>query len=611
MNKKSADHLIRLIKFNDGISESIRNKLSIQLTEDEGGAIKDLDKKMGSWVGGAVKIVLSLASRTDFDPTLRIVMPNSETYLRILELVIAEPSGKEVIKFFCPADSVSENYLNAYLAKIKEGKVGASDVHIVSGILGMNCWQPKDIERVALGLETAMKPNLAHDATEYIFRILYERQEEDLFEEKLRRIAENGRVFELLHQHHGQPACAAFCLGTILLYHPDPKFESGHAAYNGQQKYHELLENPDENIAQNVGKYCIEFDWLEDINKSVHDTDAAKSNCMAVILRKLVNQDNNNDYLTTERFISCHSVIKSNLDNDKEEDEIEPYDTLVGQLLKKTDGNLLSALQERKIDIEFGHAYYIALNDEELDTSSLADKLCQELKEKVSKDEWLKQLKDEDWMVDVVIKLVEKLHKPNLDNKFVDALIEHANLLIEGEVDVEYLAESWPNLPNALSNEEHEEFRRQLPNEILNADPNKHILPLVRLFGDEFNISIQKADKGVKRRFVKDPCMNILNRDDEEERRWIITLLADEESLIKSADRTSKVNLRNRLTDFLREEYAKVQSKNTENNNTDESENANSEWLSAIEKVAKQLGVKLKPEDEKKDANQKDSKVNQ
>ncbi len=593
LNKKSADHIIRLIKFKGGISESIRNKVSIKLTEDESGAIKDLDKKMCSWVGGAVKIILSLASRPDFDPTLQLVMPNSETYLKILELVIAEPSGKEVLKFFCPSDSVSEKYLNAYLAKIEQGAIRAIDIDIVSGILQMNCWAPKDLERVALGLETAIKPNLAHDATEYVLRILYERQEEDLFEAKLRRIAEDGRVFELLHKHHGQPSCAAYCLGTIFMYYPAPKFEPNHAAYNGQQKYHELLDNPDENITQNIAKYCIELDWLEDIDKSVQGTDSATSECMAVILRKLVDQDNNNDYLNTDRFISCHSLVKSNLDKE-EDDEINPYETRVGQLLKKTDGNLLSALQDRQTNIEFGHAYHIALKDEDLDTKSLANKLCQEIKMCLNRDQWLEQLQNEDWMLDIVIELVNQEYKPNLDNKFVDALIEHARLVLTGKVKVKRLGQSWSKLLDGLSDAERELFRRQLPDVL--SDVRKPVLDLVALYRDELRIAIQEADRSVKKRFISQACMDIADRGKADEVKWMIILFRDDKSLIKSGDKTEKEGLRNRLEPFLKQKYAEEH----------KSESINQEWLSAIEDGGKQLGVKLVLETKEEDTNQKD-----
>lgn len=596
LNEKNARDVIRLMEFQPSICPVVRDKLSIRVTEEEIKEIANiLDDKMSSWVKATVQIVQYLASRNGFDSTLRLVMPNSETYLKILELVITEPSGKEVLKFFCPADSVSENFLNAYLAKIEGGEIVASDVHIVSGILGMNCWQPKDIKRVALGLETAMKPNLAHDATEYIFRILYERQGEDLFEEKLKRIAENGRVFELLHQHHGQPSCAAFCLGTIFMYHPAPEFASGHAAYNGQQKYAEFLDNPTENITQNIAKYCIEFDWLEKIYQSVQNTEVAESKCIKAVLKNLVREDLNKDYLTTNRFIKCHSLIRLNLDSE-EEDGTNLYETLVDEMLKKKEDSLLSVLEVYETDIGFGHAYYIALKDEDLDTSSLANKMCKELKTSLDKNDWLEQLKNEDWMLYVVIKLVEQEFKPNLDNKFVDALIEHARLVLGGKAKVESLQKSWTKLLDGLSDVEREQFRRQLPNVLL--DVQKPILLLTDLYKDELEIAIQNADKPIKKRFVSNTCMQIADRREPDELRWMITLFNKEKSLIKSAVKTDKEGLRNRLDEFLKKEYAKFQEADAKDSKTDESDSDDLEWLSAVEDVAKQLGIKLVVEKE-------------
>lgn len=595
LNEKNARDVIRLMEFQPSICPVVRDKLSIRVTEEE---IKEtaniLDDKMSSWVKATVQIVQYLASRNGFDSTLRLIMPNSETYLKILNLVVAEPSGKEVLKFFCPADRVSQSYLNDYLAKIEQGEITVTDMDIVCEILQMNCWKPENVEEVASSIQTAMKPNLAHDRTEYAFRILYIQRNNTVFEQKLKDIAENGRVFELLHQHHGQTSCAAFCLGTIFMYHPAPKFEPGHAATNGQQKYHELLKAPDVNIPQNIAKYCIEFDWLEDINKSVQDTDSANSEFMRAVLWNLVKQDANNDYLTTDRFISCHSLIYSHLEN-----EVDLYEVLVGQLLRKKDKSLLSVLEDHRTDIEFGHAYHIALNDKDLDTSSLANKLCQELKTSLDENQWLEQLKNEDWMLDIVIELVNQGYKPNLDNKFVDALIEHARLLLDGEAEVESLEKSWAQLLDGLSAAEREQFRRQLPDVM--SDVRKPVLDLVALYGDELQIAIQKADKRIKKRFISQVCMDIADRGKADEVKWMIMLFRDDKSLIKSGNKTEKEGLSNRLQNFLEQEYTEVS----------KSESIDQEWLSAIEDVAKQLGVKLKPEDEKKDANQKDSKLNQ
>lgn len=606
LTEENADDLIRVMEFDNSICESVRNKLSIKISEKEAEKIKEIDKTLASWVKAAVKIIHYLASRKDFDPTLRLQMPNSETYIKILDTIVAEPRGKTLLKYFCPNDNELQPYLNEYLTKIQQGEIRSTDVDIICGMLQMSCWKQEHIERIASAIESAMKPDLTHDKTEYVLRILYMQRKHTIFQQKLKKISENGRVFELLHQNHGQPSCAAFCLSTIFMYHPEPKFESGHAATNGQQKYNELLKIFDKNIAHNIAKYCIEFDWLKDISKSVQNTEAANSECMKDFLRNLVKQDSNNDYLTTDRFITCHLLINSHLDFE-EENQVNPYEMLVKNLLRKKDKSLLRFLEDRRTDIEFGHAYYIALKLKDLDTSSLSSKLCEELRKNFNKNNWLEQLKNEGkyGMLDVVIELVEQGFNPNLDNKFVDALIEHAPLILTGKVKVKRLKDSWSKLLDGLSDAERELFRLKLPDVL--SEAQKPIVSLIDLYKDELENAIKKADKQEKKRFVNQACMKIAERHNTDELRWLITLFNREKSLIKPADKTIKEGLRNRLQDFIKEEYAKFQQIDSEDSKTIESDSSDQEWLYSIEDVAKQLGVKLVSDTKQENTEQKAS----
>ncbi|MCD6298068.1 MAG: hypothetical protein J7M30_13035 [Deltaproteobacteria bacterium] len=610
LTDRNAEDVIRLMEFDSSIRETVRDKLSIRVTEKDVANIENIDDQIASWVRAAVKIVQYLATQEGFDPTLRLRLPDSKTYLKILDLVVAEPNGKDLLRFFCPADSVTQDYLNTYLENVQTGEIRAADIDIVQSFLRMTCWAKSKIEEnIASAFQKALETNLQHERATYAFKILHKQRsvgKHSTFGETLKAISENGRAFQLFQQYHGQPECAAFCLGTILLYHPAPKIGPGHATYDGQQRYHECLKGLAPNIAQHIAAHCIKFGWLEDIVQATQDkTDVAESACLKAILQEMVNQDANNNYLTTDRFIVCHSFIKFHL-NSEENDEVNLYEKLVGKLLKKKNGSLLYALLDREIKIEFGHAYHIALCDKELDISSLAKKLCKELKECLQKQDWVEQLEkgDEYGMLGVAIELVKQGYKPNLDNKFVDALIEHARRLIDKTVTVESLEESWPKLLDALSDSERAQFRRQLPDVVSNADSQKSILPFLPLYKHELDITIQEADKTVKNRFVDQACMNIANRNNSDELTWMILLFKKDPSLIGKVKKQTKESLKNRLQSFLTEEYAQSLQGSTEETDTSETKDIDAEWLSAVKDVAKQLGIKLEVENnqESKDA---------
>ncbi|MEE9304100.1 MAG: hypothetical protein V3U84_09975 [Thiotrichaceae bacterium] len=92
--------------------------------------------------------------------------------------------------------------------------------------------------------------------------------------------------------------------------------------------------------------------------------------------------------------------------------------------------------------------------------------------------------------------------------------------------------------------------------------------------------------------------MDIPDRKEAREIKWMIMLLRDDKSLIKSGDRTDREGLHNRLQPFLKEEYDRVR----------EPDSIDEDWLAAIKDVAKQLGVKLMLETKEEDTNQEDSK---
>jgi len=607
LNDSNAQDLVRLMKFQPSLCPIIRNKLSIGLEKEEIGPILDaLEDTIRPWVKAAVKIVQHLSYEEDFEPTLRLNIPNTMIYLKILDTVIAEEDGKAVLKFFCPADPVLQVTLKDYCANIQKGEIRPVDIDIISCMLQMNCWKPQHIEKIASSLESLVKPDLDPVKTVYVLRILFEERTNPVFEQRLRNIAINGPLFEILQHHHAHAQCAAFCMITIMVYHPEPEFIAEHAAFTGQEKYRELLGNTVPNIAENTAKYCIELDFLNEVSQSVQNTDIADSEFLKAVLQNIVKQDTSTNYLAIDRFVSSHSLIYHHLDA-KGDDQVNQYEVLVKKLLCEEGKNLLSVLEEHRTDIEFGHAYYIALNDEGLDTLRLAKKLCQDIKKSVGKDKWLEQLSNEDWMLDVVIELVNQDFKPELDNKFVNALIEHARLLLEGKVEVELLMESWSLLLDGLSEAERDQFKRKLLEMLIGA--KKSILPLIILYNIEIENTIKSADKQTKKDFISQTCMNIAERNNKDEQQWMLTLLKSDPSQIKSATNNSKEALRNRLKPFWEQEYANLKHSQTEDVEAPASSDAEQDWLCVIENVAKQLGIKLEEEQDNKEKSE-DNKDN-
>ncbi|KKL45245.1 hypothetical protein LCGC14_2357620, partial [marine sediment metagenome] len=384
----------------------------------------------------------------------------------------------------------------------------------------------------------------------------------------------------------------------ILLCHPEPSFPDGHAAINGQQLYQEFQQSPDEQIAQNTARLCIDFDWLEDIATSLQDGAVAQSKAIAMILRSLVDQDAQCVCLTPDRFIAHHELITSLLDTKVEDDDQDNhYEILVKRLLHGPDGALLSNLVSGEIQTGMAHTYCIALEEESLDASALAGKLSSRLKDSLTEEDWLQQLCDEGPMLCVVLALSKRGEDLELDNRYVSALIAHAKEMREGTMTVEHLQDDWPTVLGALSVAERGQFRHELVSQVV-ADGHSALTPLLGIYDEELTTAMTCPDVHRNETRLRQALVNLSGQNDADQSRWLVGLLAEHPVLVEKAAERTRVNLRDRLQDYLKQEYASMLEAGPGGEAEDSDGDDNRSWIDAVHETARQLGMKLQEEPE-------------
>ncbi len=609
LQTKNVDDLIRVLRFDEELRKVVPSKLSILLPDDTSdesdkiaqaltGETKESNKMIKEWVGVVCKVITYLKKETNVTPRLNLKMPDGDIYLAVLQKVIEYSNGKELLEYFCPVEDVQEKYLKTYLAKIGKGEIGKNDIHLIRGFLKMACYQTDEYKQsITSTLEAALTPTLDHVKTNELLTILFEmRHDEPKFEEKLRSVVESGHVFESLEQHHGQASTAGLCLCAIFMYYPSPAFEAEDVAFSGQKKYREYLKESDENTAKEAAGWCRKFDLLEEISESVEGSDVESSDGMSRLLERLVSVRGSDAYVDTEKFFRCHSLLRQNLD-EVEDGEVNHYEKLVEGLLADEKESFLARLQEEVIKAEFGHVYHIALSDEDSDTTALEEKLSKGLKSGISGYDWVKELKNEWWMLDTVVALVEAGCKIELASSFGGALLRHIELLLDGSAEVGETGDYWGKLLGALSTSERTIFRRQFLKMIMaGADVLTPILPA---YGDELQTSVAKAQKSIRKRFVEQNCVDISSRKNPEEQGWIVQLLHSKDKLLREADDEVKVNLKDRLQEYLVNEYSRLAGElGGETAEVEEKKAGDEERLGAIEFVARELGITLQNEED-------------
>ena len=338
----------------------------------------------------------------------------------------------------------------------------------------------------------------------------------------------------------------------------------------------------------------MELNWLDDIFASMQDSDPSQPEAMAAMLRGLIEQDKDCTHLTVDRFLKCHTMIRSLLDKKPDNSEDNQYEILTKRLLHKVDDGLLVKLQQRPVHIEMAHVYKIALNEDRIDSSALTEKLGQELSGCLTKDDWLQQLRAEDFMLEVLLALLGKGKSPNLDHKYVDALISHAKLVQDGTEQMKFLGPDWPELLDALSEDERIQFRHELVSQII-ADGHKPLTPLLSIYKAELAMAMTCSDVPRNEQHLRQALVNLAGQDCLEQRKWLILLFAKQPNLIDKTTKSTKNNLRDRLRDFLNQEYASSVGEDQRDDGSDDADGreADNDWADAVQKVVAQLDIKL------------------
>ncbi len=573
LNEDNVDDLIRLIDFCPEIIPDVKRKLSILMSDEDLKKISDLDADMQEWVRVVLKTMMSIKGHGN-DPTIHLALKSFSHYNLLLGFVAEEEPS--FVRYFCIREYARDRYLKGYLKEIEIGNIEKKDKDIVAGLLEMNNLEEEHHELIAEALVNEFAERPANVLC-LVYEILFNHKDSPIFEKTMVSLVETGKAFEALEQLD-ETLFVAYNLTNILICDSDPQFESGHAAANGIVTFQNLMDDMSEEIANATALKITELNLFEKICNSVSD-EIKECDGFGQILRELVDDESMISYLTPERFIEMHDSLKLHLDEEIGEDGVTYYEELVKYLVSD---HFVQLLAEEPISRNYAQAYYITISQEEVNSELLDNTLCKKLNDTVGEDEWYEELckEPEYGILCVVVELVGKGCKLKLTRHFVDALIRHAKDLIEGNVMIGALKDSWDCLLDALERNERIRFREKLLETI--NDANKPLLQILSIYENEIKQAFDTVNKGLKDAFLHNVCVRIAESRDKCELTWMLGLL-DEKKLLVRAKKTEKSLLQERLKDYLVGMY---------NKETPEGE-SDSEQISkeVIGRIAKQLGI--------------------
>jgi len=604
LSKTTAVDVVRLLQFRPIIGNILADRLCVRLPDES--KVENLDTGLPEWAGGASIVVAELAKGDDFHG-ITIEMPKPAKYQALLDLLATDAVGRKVIKFFQPVPQAKVDYRNHVVSQVGGGAFREEDKHILAGMLQMSCWDHSDVANLVSQavLECLSRDSVNQDvlcrAVEFLLEQASIKDANPAFMGTLKKYGTSPHVCTALQQHHGQPNAAALCVTLLLLHNPQPEFPAEQPAGQGKQQYDKILASSDQNVAQAMATICIEYEIGGEILNAIQTDSLRDKPFTSTLLAKLAESDNALKTLTTETFLKYHDLFLSALDKDGDGDNVNPYERLVWRLLQAPDGSLLAVLESNSIALNMMRPCYLAINSDNIDTSLLEQRLREYFSRDVQQAQWLNELLEESWTLDVMLLLRKRSEGLSLDQRYANALIEYAMQMRDGraKIDEDYLVGEWPNLLDCIDADEREPFRKRLVNDVI-GDGGTCLTPLLPAYGQELLDAMVwcHQNSGKKdRNDIELKLTRLADHDDQQHRNWFLYLLANRID-VSSMNKKNIKRLGNRLKDPLKAIISQDASSSADDEDETEAQSTFVVTPDKAKELAQALGVALEDEED-------------
>jgi len=533
LTKITAVDVVRLLQFRPRTGNTITDRLCVRVPDVS--KMEHVDAGLSEWAGGASVVVAELAKAKDFRG-ITIEMPEPAKYQALLDLLANDANGRKVIKFFQPTPQAKDDYRKHVISQIQGGAFREEDSHILTGMLQMSCWDHSEVASVVSQavLKCLSRDGVNRDVLCRAVKFLLEQaavtDANPAFVDTLKKYGVSPHLCTALQQHHGHPEAAALCVALLLLHNPQPNFPDGQPAVQGKQQYDTVIASSDQNVAQAIAELCINYGLGDEILDAIQTNSLEDKPFTRTLLTQLASRDTELRILTTETFMKHHDLLLAVLDKEGDGNAPNPYEELVGRLLRAHEDSLLCTLESGNMALGLMRPCYLAINADDLDTGRLEERLREYFRRNVQQDRWLKELSEGSWTLDVMLLLRQKPDGLSLDHRYANALIDHAIRMRDGNVKIgeDYLVDEWSSLLDCMATSEREPFRRRLVSDVI-GDGGMLLTPLLPAYGEEILEAVawlyEESNKRGKRD-IESKLIRLAEHDDHNHRYWLLRLLA-------------------------------------------------------------------------------------
>jgi hypothetical protein len=330
---------------------------------------------------------------------------------------------------------------------------------------------------------------------------------------------------------------AATCITAMLLYYPQMQPTSAGASHwnHGLNQLNSVGGNPAAypEVVEQIVQLVAELDKCETLISNAPNISSAQP-LVNELLSRLGQRDDSTTLFTASLILDKQVALKSRLGT-------KVFHDLICKAAMSSD--FISAMVAGPFSTNIAELYLYSIeavpNNEDLRSAIVSGLRT------VRQPEWLEHLKAESLVLELLLNSLSIGIEPELGASFLDALIDHALLLISGAATVSRLRDHWFQLPLALAGAHRGVFFTKLIDTISQSE--KTVAQVLALYGEsliEQRDLVSSAD-----RLVIDAIPKMLKRDENDELAFVAKLLSKRPDILDSARNNGVQVLKERLTE--------------------------------------------------------------
>jgi hypothetical protein len=254
------------------------------------------------------------------------------------------------------------------------------------------------------------------------------------------------------------------------------------------------------------------------------------------------------DFFPLDSVISHYSNLRKILFQFQSQPQLEK---LIRRLTEKK--GLATIVTRTEFDPQISDLYLLILDSCPEEHISGYQEFLKKGLQSLNKEEWLSHLTNSTLTFKLFLNLVKRGEQLNMGQAFFDALLEHAEKVLTGEIKVsEELERKWKYVPGALNPDLVSVFGRDLRDLLLEkSDQVNTTAPFLRLYGELLKSGSRIEEEGDK--LFRKVFRRFLERKNEEEIEWMAKVIENTD-VLEQTEKDAVKEFLSRAEGLLREE---------------------------------------------------------